>query len=99
MSTPLVPSDLLRIVLVSDPQISPDGSAVYYRRSWFDRDADEIRGAIRRAGRDGGDRAVTTRTNDRSARVAPDGSSLAFVGDRDGKTRLFVLRLDGGEAV
>ena len=39
MSTPLVPSDLLRIVLVGDPQISPDGTAIYYRRAWFDRDA------------------------------------------------------------
>jgi len=98
MTSPLVPSDLLRIVLVSDPQISPDGSAVYYRRSWFDLEADETRGAIRRVARDGADRPFTGGTNDRLPRVAPDGSALAFVGDRDGKTRLFVLRLDGGEA-
>jgi len=98
MSTPLVPSDLLRIVLVGDPQISPDGAAVYYRRAWFDRDADEIRGAIRRVDRDGTDRAFTSGTNDRLARVAPDGTAVAFVADREGKTRLFVLRLDGGEA-
>ncbi len=98
MSTPLVPSDLLRIVLTGDPQISPDGAAVYYRRAWFDRDADEIRGAIRRVDRDGTERAFTSGTNDRLARVAPDGMSVAFVADREGKTRLFVLRLDGGEA-
>ncbi|MDP9107355.1 MAG: serine hydrolase, partial [Candidatus Eremiobacteraeota bacterium] len=98
MSTPLVPSDLLRIVLVGDPQISPDGATVYYRRAWFDRDADEIRGAIRRVDRDGTERAFTSGTNDRLARVAPDGTSVAFVADREGKTRLFVLRLDGGEA-
>ncbi|HEX3465930.1 MAG TPA: S9 family peptidase [Candidatus Elarobacter sp.] len=99
MATPLVPSDLLQFALVSDPQIAPDGAAVYYRRAWFDRDADEVRGAIRRVERDGADRAFTSGTNDRLPRVAPDGSALAFVGDRDGKTRLFVLRLDGGEAV
>jgi dipeptidyl aminopeptidase/acylaminoacyl peptidase len=98
MTTPLVPSDLLRIALVADPQISADGSAIYYRRAWFDRDADEIRGAIRRVDRDGADRAFTAGTNDRLARVAPDGKSVAFVADREGKTRLFVLRLDGGEA-
>jgi dipeptidyl aminopeptidase/acylaminoacyl peptidase len=98
MSTPLVPSDLLDIVLVGDPQISPDGSAIYYRRAWFDRDADEIRGSIRRVDRDGVERAFTGGTNDRLARVAPDGKSVAFVADRDGKTRLFLLRLDGGEA-
>ncbi|MDQ6942270.1 MAG: S9 family peptidase [Candidatus Eremiobacteraeota bacterium] len=98
MSTPLVPSDLLDIVLVADPQISPDGAAIYYRRAWFDRDADEIRGAIRRVDRDGTERAFTGGTNDRLARVAPDGKSVAFVADRDGKTHLFLLRLDGGEA-
>jgi dipeptidyl aminopeptidase/acylaminoacyl peptidase len=98
MPTPLVPSDLLRIVLVSDPQIGPDGSAVYYRRAWFDAAADETRGAIRRVARDGADRSFTSGTNDRLPRVAPDGSALAFVGEREGKTRLFVLPLDGGEA-
>ena len=98
MPSPLVPSDLLAVVLVSEPQISPDGSAVFYRRAWFDRDADEIRGAIRRVARDGADRPFTSGTNDRLARVAPDGSAVAFVGDRDGKPRLCVLRLDGGEA-
>ena len=99
MATPLVPSDLLRVVLVSDPQLSPDGAAVYYRRTWFDGDADEMRGAIRRIDRDGGERAFSGGTNDRHQRVAPDGSAVAFVGDRDGETRLYVLPLDGGEAV
>lgn len=98
MSTPLVPSDLLDIVLVGDPQISPDGASIYYRRAWFDREADEIRGAIWRVDSDGAARAFTGGTNDRLARVAPDGKTVAFVADRDGKTRLFVLRLDGGEA-
>ena len=98
MRTPLVPSDLLDIVLVGDPQISPDGAAIYFRRAWFDRDADEIRGSIRRVDRDGVERAFTGGKNDRLARVAPDGKSVAFVADRDEKTRLFLLRLDGGEA-
>src|SRR5665213_3675671 len=81
MASPLVPSDLLRVVLVSEPQISPDGSAVYYRRSWFDRDADEIRGAIRRVARDGADRPFTSGTNDRLLRVAwsPDAKRIAYV--------------------
>lgn len=98
MSSPVVPSDLLRFVLVGDPQIAPGGSAVYYRRSWFDAEADEIRGAIQRVTRDGAERAFTSGPNDRLPRVAPDGSALAFVADREGETRLFVLHLDGGEA-
>jgi len=85
-------------VLISDPQISPDGSAVYYRRSWFDRDADEVRAAIHRIDRDGADRAFTAGTNDRMPRVAPDGKAVAFVAERDGQARAYVLPLDGGEA-
>lgn len=87
----------MRMALVSDPQISPDGAAVYYRRAWFDREADEIRGAIRRVDRDGADRAFTQGTTDRLPRLAPDGSALAYVSDRDKKARLVLLRLDGGE--
>jgi dipeptidyl aminopeptidase/acylaminoacyl peptidase len=98
MPTPLVPSDLLRFALVTDPQIAPDGGSVYYRRSWFDREADEIHSAIRRIDRDGRERPFTSGTNDRLPRVAPDGSALAYVADRDGAARLLVLRLDGGEA-
>ena len=98
MPTPFVPSDLIRFILVADPQIVPDGSAIYYRRSWFDAEADEIRGAIRRVDANNGERAFTTGTNDRLPRVAPDGSAVAYVGDRDGKARLLLLRLDGGEA-
>ena len=99
MASPLVPSDLFRIVLVSDPQIAPDGSAIYYRRTWQDVDADEARGAIHRVDRDGGDRPFTRGTNDRLARVAPDGSAVAFVADRDAAARVLVLPLDGGEAL
>ncbi len=98
MATPFVPSDLARFVLVTDPQIVPDGTAIYYRRSWFDAQADEIRGAIRRVDAQGAERTFTSGTNDRLPRVAPDGSALAYVADRDGKTRLLLLRLDGGEA-
>jgi len=98
MPSPLVPSDLLRIVLVSDPQIAPDGAAVYYRRSWQDEAANETYGAIHRVDRDGRDRAFTRGTKDRMPRVAPDGRTVAFVSERDGSARLFVLPLDGGES-
>jgi dipeptidyl aminopeptidase/acylaminoacyl peptidase len=99
MPTPVVPSDLFDVVLLGDPQIAPDASAIYYRRARFDREADEIRGGIRRLDPDGAERAFTRGTNDRLARVAPDGGSVAFVGDRDGAARIFVLPLDGGEAM
>jgi len=99
MATPLVPSDLLHVVLVSDPQIAPDGSAIFYRRSTFDAASDELRAAIHRVRPDGEDRPFTRGTNDRLPRVAPDGSALAYVADRDEEAHLHVLRLDGGEAI
>jgi dipeptidyl aminopeptidase/acylaminoacyl peptidase len=97
MATSFVPSDLLQIALLAEPQIAPDGRAVYYRRTWFDLDANEIRGAIRRVDRDGRDRAFSAGMNDRSPRVAPDGSALAFIAERDAGPTLRVLPLDGGE--
>ena len=98
MTTPLVPSDLLRIVLCADPNIQADGAAVFYRRAYQDREADETRGAIHRVDRDGADRPFTRGTNDRLPRPAPDGSALAFVAERDGAARIYLLPFAGGEA-
>ena len=69
-----------------------------YRHAWFDLAADEIRGAIHRVDRDGRERPFTSGTNDRLARFSPDGTAVAFVAEREGTARLYVLRLDGGEA-
>ena len=99
MPSPFVPSDILRIVLAGDPQIAPDASAVYYVRTWQDIAENETRSAISRVDRDGKDRAFTHGPKDRMPRVAPDGSAVAFVSDRDGKAQLCVLPLDGGAAV
>ncbi|HEY4441886.1 MAG TPA: S9 family peptidase [Candidatus Elarobacter sp.] len=98
MADPLVPSDLFRIVLLSDPQIAPDGAAIYYRSTRQDEEADEARGAIYRVDRNGAERQFSRGTNDRLPRVAPDASALAYVSDRDGKARILLLALDGGEA-
>ncbi|HEY4442356.1 MAG TPA: hypothetical protein VGN14_17990, partial [Candidatus Elarobacter sp.] len=98
MADPLVPSDLFRIVLLSDPQIAPDGAAIYYRRTRQDEEADEARGSIYRVDRNGAERQFSRGTNDRLPRVAPDASALAYVSDRDGKARILLLPLDGGEA-
>src|SRR6185312_2240177 len=98
MKTPFVPSDLFSIVSVGDPQIAPDASAVYFRRTTQDREGDAASGNIWRVDAAGDAVAFTSGKNDRLARVSPDGRMLAFVGDRDGKTHLYVMPTSGGEA-
>ncbi|MFN2461738.1 MAG: hypothetical protein ABR591_13820, partial [Candidatus Velthaea sp.] len=98
MNSPFVPSDLLRIVTVSDPQIAPDARCVYFRRTTLDEAEDATCGNIWRVAVDGAATAFTNGKNDRMPRVSPDGRVLAFAGDRDGETHVFVMPVGGGEA-
>src|SRR5476649_1271089 len=98
MKTPFVPSDLFSIVSVGDPQITADASTVYFRRTTQDRESDAATGNIWRVDGKGDAVAFTSGKNDRLARVSPDGRMLAFVGDRDGTTHLYVIPTGGGEA-
>lgn len=99
MSEPLVPSDLYAIVQAFEPQITADGSAVFFRRSTFDRERDRIAGAIWRVDANGAARAFTGGTNDRLPRLSPDGTRLAFVGESDEKrSAVYVMPVDGGVA-
>jgi dipeptidyl aminopeptidase/acylaminoacyl peptidase len=97
MQSPLAPNDLFSIVTVSDPRLAPDGS-VYFRRSQPDRAADATLSTIWRVDAGGMSVPFTTGRNDRLPRVAPDGTPLAFVGDRDEKPRIYLIPTAGGEA-
>lgn len=96
MSRVLTPSDLYRLRLVSDAQISPDGSLVAYVLTELDREADGYRSRIVAVDVHTGRRWDLTdgRARDDAPRWAPDGRRLAFRSDRDGKRRLYLLRLD-----
>ena len=94
----LTPSDLFSLIGVIDPQICADGSAIYFRRTIFNRQADETEGAIWRVDRMGDARAFTAGSKDRLPRPSPRGSELAFVAERDGATRIYVIPTAGGES-
>ena len=97
MRSPLAPNDLFSIVTVADPRLAPDGS-VYFRRSQADRAADATLSAIWRVDPGGTSAPFTAGRNDRLPRIAPDGSLLAFVGERADKPRIYLMPTAGGEA-
>jgi dipeptidyl aminopeptidase/acylaminoacyl peptidase len=95
--TPLVPSDLFRLTLPSDPQCAPDGS-VFYVVTTHDEESDEARTAIWRGRVGSAPVRFTAGPKDRAPRVSPDGTKLAFVADRGDGKKAYVMPLGGGEA-
>src|SRR5258708_14648392 len=98
----VVADDLFRLRFVADPQISPDGTQVAYVVAWVDpADHTRYRSQLMLAQFDGGSapRALTSgHHRDTAPRWSPDGSSLAFVSDRDqARGQVFILPLQGGE--
>ncbi|HJP83436.1 MAG TPA: S9 family peptidase [Fimbriimonadaceae bacterium] len=97
---PIQSEDLLRIVVVADPQISPDGRQVLFTQNKVnDKNkvvsnlwAVDLEGNLRQW--TGGDLGAGR------GRWSPDGNTIAFVSSREGKkAQIFLIRTDGGEAV
>ncbi len=98
----MVPEDVYGLTGVSDPRLSPDGTTVAYVVDRVDGEANEYRGAIWLAPADGSGepRQFTAGAKmDGDPRWSPDGASLAFTSNRDGKVaQLYVMPARGGEA-
>ena len=97
---PIKAEDLLRIVFVGDPQISPDGTRILFtRKSINDKNkyitnlcTVDLGGQVRQW--TGGDAGAG------HGRWSPDGTQIAFVSSREEKKgQIFVIPVDGGEAV
>ena len=97
MTTPLTPHDLYAFVLASDPQLAPDGR-VFYVRTTQSEEKNETHASVWSVREGGSPARFTAGEKDRLPRVAPDGARLAFVSDRGHGKRVYVVRLDGGEA-
>src|SRR5262249_44109474 len=99
----MTPQDITRIMWVSDPQISPDGSRVAFVATTLSEEKDEYLSQIWLAETNGGSRGGSTAgpKRDTEPRWSPDGQRLAFVSDREAKKKgqLYVMRVDGGEPV
>ena len=102
--------DLYALAMVSDVQVSPDGSRAAYVVTRLDREQNDYRSAIWVAPTSGQAASPAARQftaglkKDTSPRWSPDGSLLAFVSNRAGdeeegnKPQIFVVPADGGEA-
>ena len=99
----IVAEDLLRIRGVSDPQISPDGNRVAFVVSQASEENDEYTSNIWVVHTAGGSlrRFTVGPRRDFGPRWSLDGTRLAFFSDRElkGKSQLYVMPSDGGEAV
>ncbi len=97
MKRPLVPSDIVRMVLPTDPRIAPDGR-VFFVRATNDEALDETLTAIWSVRPGSAAAPFTSGTHDRAPRPSPDGAWLAFLGDRGEGKRIYVAPMNGGEA-
>ncbi len=97
---PLAPEDYYRFQELSDLQIAPDGSAVAYIATSYDKEPDESRGALWLADWAGTQSLQLTRGESVStARFSPDGRYLSFLSARpaEERTQLWLLDRRGGE--
>jgi acylaminoacyl-peptidase len=95
----LEPMDVFRVQVASDPQISPDGKRIVYSRQSADVSSDRRVSNLWIVNFDGSEhRPLATGTySDSSPRWSPDGTRLAFISDRDGKSQLYVRWMDSGQ--
>jgi dipeptidyl aminopeptidase/acylaminoacyl peptidase len=99
-NTPLKPEQIVEQRGLSEAQISPDGERVAFTVT------EPPKGATRNSNiwifntRTRDLRRFTTATKrDYSPRWSPAGQTLAFLSNRDGATQIYLLTMDGGEAV
>lgn len=84
--------DVFDLQYVSDPQISPDGQWIIYRRMGFDIMKDRAKGNLWMIKTDGSEhKKLTSREgNESSARWSPDGKRVAFVGQTDEGSEIYM---------
>jgi len=95
------PEDILSFKVVSDIDLSADGRWIVYALREIDPESDEYVVHLWLLSADGGSPRQLTFGADRneSARFSPDSTQIAFLSDRNGgKSQLYVMRVDGGEA-
>ncbi|AST00969.1 peptidase [Geobacillus thermocatenulatus] len=90
--------DLLRLRSVRDPHYAPDGTRVVFVEKSIDEE-NQYRSHLYMWTKDGAVRPWTFGPwRDTKPRFSPNGETIAFLSDRSGRTQLWLLPTDGGEA-
>lgn len=95
----LTPATIFDWRTVADPQVSPDGAHVVYVYGWSDVMTDTSRSNLWIVSADGQDPRPITAGGERdsSPRWSPDGTRLAYLSQRDGKTNIYLWWMDTGQ--
>jgi dipeptidyl aminopeptidase/acylaminoacyl peptidase len=92
------PADLFHLQWASHPDISRDGRRIVYVRNHVDIMADRFRQNLWLIDADGGQHEPLTTGSENHAQPqwSPDGARIAYVGNQDGSTQLYVRWVDSG---
>ena len=95
--------DFMRIQMVSDPQIAPNGEHIAIVKRHIDAEKDKYRSEIWLVAEDGGSEprrfTGSPEHSDSSPRWSPDGKTIAFLSDRKKpESQIYLIAADGGEA-
>ncbi len=91
--------DVFELEHVRDPQISPDGDMIVYRRMGFDIMKDRSVGQLWMVDADGGNhQKLTSReTSESTARWSPSGDRIAFVSKGEAGSEIFIYWVTSGK--
>ncbi|NER13062.1 prolyl oligopeptidase family serine peptidase [Leptobacterium flavescens] len=91
--------DVFELEYVSDPQISPNGNQIVYRRMGFDILKDRAVGNLWIVNSDGSrhQKLTSREVNESSARWSPSGDRIAFVSSTDEGSEIYIYWVGSGK--
>jgi dipeptidyl aminopeptidase/acylaminoacyl peptidase len=92
--------DLTKLVSVTDPHISPDGTRALFIRTYINEEENTYTAHLYHSDLESGEVTQWTYGNERVSSPAwsADGGHVAFLSTRDDKNQLYVMPASGGEA-